>query len=430
KLTLLLSFLIFNLSLSNAQTITTMIGNGIKGSNGNGGQATSAQIETPVRVIIDKSGNFYVTEPDYNDIRKINKSGVISLFKNGFNYPTDLSIDDSGNIYLMDAGNYEVKKINTSGTITVIAGNGTAGNSGNGGKATAANIDCGGISVDDSGNIYIAQSQQNNIRKINRKGIISTIAGNGINGFSGDGGPATNAEFSTPVDATVDSKGNIYIADEGNSRIRKIDKSGIITTIAGNGIAGYSGDGGPADSAELSSPNAPALDANGNIYFSDLMNNCIRVISSSTNIITTVTGNGTAGYIGDNGSATSAELTTPASVTIDSIGDMYIADYGNSVVRMVKKGLLNSINQFASNSVCNIFPNPSNGNFTITMDRIISKSQIEVYNILSEKVYTEALRQDQGDNKIDLSGQLPGIYLYRITSDKGEYIASGKLIID
>ena len=217
-----------------------------------------------------------------------------------------MAVDASGNLYIADTGNNRIRKVSATGIITTVAGNGSAGYSGDGGPATSAQLDGPeGVAVDGSGNLYIADTCNNRIRKVSATGIITTVAGNGSAGYSGDGGPATSAQLSLPAGVAVDGSGNLYIADSGNNRIRKVSATGIITTVAGNGSPGYSGDGGPATSAQLNQPAGVAVDASGNLYIADSSNNRIRKVSA-TGIITTVAGNGFDGYSGDGGPATSA----------------------------------------------------------------------------------------------------------------------------
>jgi sugar lactone lactonase YvrE len=224
------------------------------------------------------------------------------------------------------------------GHIASQAGNGVLGYSGDGGPAASAEFSSPtGVAVDSSGNLYIVDADNNRIRKVTAStGIITTVAGNGTAGYSGDGGAATSAELDTPFGVAVDASGNLYIVDVNNDRIRKVTAStGIITTVAGNGTWGYSGDGGTATSAELFSPFGVAVDASGNLYIADSGNNRIRKVTASTGIITTVAGNGTAGSTGDGGAASSAELSYPTGVVVDSLGNFYIADYNNNKVRTV-----------------------------------------------------------------------------------------------
>jgi sugar lactone lactonase YvrE len=221
-------------------------------------------------------------------------------------------------------------------TITTIAGTGGYGGSGDGGPATSAQLwDPRGVAVDSDGNIYIADPGNYRIRKVDSSGNITTFAGNGTPGYSGDGESATSAQLNNPNGIAVDSLGNIYIADQYNYRIRKVDSDGKITTIAGNGTPGYSGDGGPATSAQLYNPSGVAVDSDGNIYIADNNNYRVRKVDSSGKI-TTFAGTGTAGYSGDGGPATLAQLNWPYGVAVDSVGNIYIADRSNNRIRKVK----------------------------------------------------------------------------------------------
>ena len=214
-------------------------------------------------------------------------------------YPYGVAVDGNGNVYIADEYNNRIRKVSAAGIITTVAGNGTAGYSGDGDTATLAELNHPvGVAVDGSGNVYVVDGQNQCIRKVSVTGIITTIAGNGTSGYSGDGGPATAAELWYPIAVAVDVSDNVYIADYGSNRIRKVSAAGIITTIAGNGTAGYSGDGGAATSAELYNPVGVAVDGSGNVYESEVNNNRIRKVSAA-GIITTIAGNGTAGFGGD-----------------------------------------------------------------------------------------------------------------------------------
>ncbi|HEX7415421.1 MAG TPA: NHL repeat-containing protein, partial [Bacteroidia bacterium] len=251
------------------------------------------------------------------------------------NYPTGVVIDALGNLYIADQSNNRIRKVTTTGIISTFAGNGTWSYSGDGGQATAAEFKTPtGVAIDAVGNLYIADYYNSRIRKVNTAGIISTFAGNGTAGYSGDGGQATSAELHYPFGVAVDASGNLYIADNQNNRVRKVNSSGIISTIAGNGTAGYNGDGWNATAAELQEPTSIAFDASGNVYIADAGNMRIREVNTS-GIISTFAGNGIQGYSGDGYAATNAELNLPTGVAIDASGTVYIADRANNVVRRV-----------------------------------------------------------------------------------------------
>lgn len=251
-----------------------------------------------------------------------------------FNSPTRFAFDASGNIYVCDQGNHCVRKIDLSGTITTVAGTGTLGTTGDGGPATAALLwQPNGVVVDPMGNIYIGD-QSGRIRKVDAiTGIITTFAGMLGGGYSGDGGPAIAARIGGIDGLYMDAAGNIYIADN-SARIRKINSAGIINTIAGNGVMGFSGDGGPATAAQIDIPNGITGDASGNLYFCARIPNRVRKIDAA-GIITTVAGVGTFPYSGDGGPATNAGISNPRGVAVDNVGNLYISDWGGHRIRFV-----------------------------------------------------------------------------------------------
>jgi sugar lactone lactonase YvrE len=335
--------------------INTTAGNGTAGFSGDGGAAISAELHGDNAVAVDGAGNMYIADYYNNRIRKVTAStGVISTVAGngtaGFsgdggaatsaeiNGPGDIAVDSAGNIYISDLNNNRVRKVTAStGVISTVAGNGTKGFTGDGGAATSAEIGPNGVGVDTAGNLYMADELNNRIRKVTAStGIISTVAGNGTAGFTGDGGAATSAELNVPDGVLVDSAGNIYISDHNNERIRKVTAStGKISTIAGNGTAGYSGDGGAATSAELNGPGGLALDGAGNLYIGDFGNNRVRKVTVSTGVISTAAGNGVAGYSGDGGPPASAEMNGPSGIALDKTGNLYIADFGNERIRLI-----------------------------------------------------------------------------------------------
>jgi sugar lactone lactonase YvrE len=253
--------------------------------------------------------------------------------------PSGIAFDGGGNMFVADSNNNVIRRVDAStGEITTIAGTGIAGYSGDGGQATGAQLNRPThVVFDQTVNLYITDANNQRVRKVDAlTGIITTLAGTGVAGYSGDGGPATSAELNFPDGVGLDGDGNLYIGDALNNRIRKVTAAtGVITTVAGNGVAGYSGDGGQATNAELNFPSRPALDAAGNLYIADYQNNRIRRVDTSTGIIATVVGNGVGGFSGDGGLATIAELNGPISVTVDALGNLYIGDINNARIRVV-----------------------------------------------------------------------------------------------
>ncbi|GAB3997844.1 hypothetical protein GCM10028807_43950 [Spirosoma daeguense] len=335
--------------------ITTIAGNGTQGSTGDNGSATSAQISFFAGPLVDASGNVYITSFFNNQIRKVSTNGTITRvtgLANGAGYyngdgiqatdaalasPLGLAIA-SGNLFIADRGNQRIRKVNTSGIISTIAGPNNAGFSGDGGLATSARLNSPiDVKGDGNGNFFFAETSIGRIRKVDAGGIVTTVAGMSLAGFSGDSGPATSARLAIPYGILPDGNGNFYIADTYNNRIRKVNTDGIITTIAGNGTAGFGGDNGPATNAQLKLPYNVALDKAGNLYIADSDNNRIRKINTN-GAITTIVGTGIAGYGGDGGSATSAQLNFPTGLALDAANNLYISDNRNHRIRRVTPG--------------------------------------------------------------------------------------------
>jgi len=279
--------------------ISVFAGNGGTGPTGDGGPATAASFDEPYQLACDNAGNVYVCDELNNLVRIINASGIINTFAGSKN----------GSLGLLE----NVPAID------------------------AQIIQPSGVAADTAGNVYISQFYEGRVRFVNPSGIINTIADlNGMEGYSGDGGMAVNAKIKEPQCVATDNKGNIYFADYGNQVIRVIDANGIIRTFAGNGSKGYGGDGGPATQALLNNPTTIAADNFGNVYIGDVYNQRIRKVDAN-GIITTFAGNGTAGYSGDGGPASNAQLNYTSSLAVDAAGNVYIADNGNNRVRRVNK---------------------------------------------------------------------------------------------
>ncbi len=323
--------------------ISTVAGDGTAGFSGDGGSASSAQIDNPSAVAIDTNGNLYIADEYNNRIRKVDvTTGKISTVAgdgsrgdSGLDSPSRVALDANGNIYISDTRNYRIRKLDVAtGYISTVAGNGTEGFSGDGGLAINAQLGFSwgyGLAVDANGNIYITDYENHRIRKVYAStGLISTVAGNGTSGHSGDGGPATDARLNYPTDLALDTNGNIYIVDYGSNLIRKVDiATGNISTVAGDG---NSGDGGPATSARLDEPRGITVGANGDIFISEDSDH-IRKVSASSGYISTIAGNGVSGDSGDGGPATSAQINNPDGMAINANGDIYFADFRNDRIR-------------------------------------------------------------------------------------------------
>jgi sugar lactone lactonase YvrE len=345
--------------VSASGVINTVAGNGTTGSTGDGGPATSAAVNAR-RVATDNFGNLFIA--DFNGagsrVRKVNSAGIISTFagngtlgfggdsksaiSEGLDGPSGLAVDSSGNLYIGDFNDYRIRKVDAAGVITTIAGNGTLGLCaatcpGDGGPATSASMNSPyGIVLDSSGNLYFADASNGRVRKVDIGGVIHTVAGGGTLGL-GDGGPATSAQLSEPLAVVLDANGNLYIGDFRDFRVRKVNTAGIINTVAGNGTAGFNGDGGAATSAQLSMPTGLAVDTAGNLYIGD--GSRVRKVDS-LGTISTFAGNGIPGFSGDGGPATSAELGTVDGLSFDNAGNLYISDGNNRIRKVDTRGVI------------------------------------------------------------------------------------------
>ncbi len=257
--------------------------------------------------------------------------------------PCSIAFDASGNLIFSDNRNARVRKITPAGIITTIAGTGVSGFSGDGGPATAAKLTIpGGLAFDAHHNLYVTDGFNARVRKIDTNGIITTVAGNGTSVFAGDGGPATAASFQNPDNVAFDSIGNMYISDWQNNRLRKVDTFGIVRTIAGNGSIGFGGDGGPATAAGLS-VGTFLFDRKGNILLGDPYNHRIRKIDTA-GIITTFAGNGTAGFAGDGGPASAATFYSPDFLIYGPNGSIILSDELNHKLRKIDtNGIVSTI---------------------------------------------------------------------------------------
>jgi hypothetical protein len=372
--------------VTNSGIITTVAGNGTNGNSEEGSKATSAKLLSPYGIAVDSIGNIYFIDGNVY-VRKITSTGNIeNIAGNGIlgdatgdggdakkaqlGYPFEITIDKLGNLYF--GNKREIRKISSSGIISRYAGNGSVFYSGDGGFATNAEMNqIEGISIDNYNNLFVVD--ENRIRKITSDGIITTIAGNGKQGFSGDGGLAIEASLNDPSDIIIDTLNNIYIAE--NNRIRKVTPEGIISTYAGNGNNTYSGDEGLAINAGIGWPTRLTIDSNQNIYFTDNLNSVVRVISIN-GIIKTVAGTGIRATSSQSGDlAIKTSLFNPFAITLDNKNNIYFSDLGANIIRKVTK----------SNGIISTIAGTTNGynseNGLATLAQLISPQAIALDSI-------------------------------------------------
>jgi RHS repeat-associated protein len=334
--------------------ITTVAGNGIHGYSGDGGPATQAKLWSPSGVAVGADGSLYIADWANHRIRRVASDGIITTVAgNGICsysgdvgpatqaslcYPSGVAVSADGSVYIADSGNHRIRRVAQDGIITTVAGNGTQGYSGDGGPATQAGLyGSYGVDVGADGSLYIAESSNHRIRRVAPDGIITTVAGNGTEEFSGDGGPATQASLYFPYALTVGADGSLFIADRGNHRIRRVSPDGIITTVVGNGTYGRV-DGGPATQTGLIYPSGLAVGADGSLYIAESINPVIRRVGSD-GIITTVAGTGATGNPADGVPATKARLQILDGVAIGPDGSVYAADNYDHRIRRISPTL-------------------------------------------------------------------------------------------
>lgn len=448
----ILFFLLLTSIRTHAQTylISTVAGSGLYGYTGDGAQATAANLAGPDAVAVADSGAFYIVQGTNHVVRKVKPSGVVVTVAGSgtsgysgdgsaatmakLSSPTDVAIDTAGNIYIADMGNNVVRKVSKTGVITTVAGSSMAGFSGDGGPATMAKLSSPtAVAVDTFGNLYISDMSNYRIRKVNAAGIISTFAGMGTSGFSGDGLAATSAGISSVSGIAADRIGNVFFVDQLNNRIRKINPAGIISTVAGTGTSGRTGDNGPATAATFQYPNKIAVDTKGNLYIGDGNNNVVRKIGVNDTIYT-IAGKDSSGFSGDGGLATKAKLLNPRGVAVDTAGKIYIADAGNNRIRKMTKKNTTAVYAVNKKHDLEVFPNPSGGELWIK-GRVedpgaVGAIFITIANVMGQTVYEqmEPVRNGIVNAHIKPGFDFPGgTYLLSIRS--GTLVETQRLII-
>ncbi len=398
------------------------------------------------------------------------------------NGPQNIALDNAGNIYIVDYYNFRVRKIKKyNNNIVTFAGNGISGNNGNGTAATNAQVNPKGVACDFRGNVYISDNMHHVIRKVNALNIISTYAGTGVQGYTGDNGAATLATFNSPFGLACDKKGNLYVADAGNHVVRMIDTFGKVTTVAGDGTAGYMGDGLPATVARLDSPfavavtnsgafyiadhnnnvvrmvdaagqmstfagdgafaysgdnglainasfNYPtgvAVDTAGNVYISDSYNNVIREVEAATGIINTVVGNGFPGFGGDLGGPLGANLFHPYGIAVDSFNNIFICDVNNQRVRKVYTSTV-SVGNDPLAAQPEVFPNPFEGDITVTDLR--KNDRVCLYDMVGRAMTTAWIVDTDGAQTFTTGDLAKGVYVLQVTDAAGNNRASIKMV--
>ena len=384
--------------INTAGIIFTIAGNGAANFSGDGGQATNAELNGPIGITLDTQDNLYIADEGNNRIRMVNSAGIINTV----------------------AGN--------GGT----AGNTADG----GQASSAYIPGPSGLTFDQAGNLYVSVAYYDSrVRVINTVGIINTKAGFYYGSpimqsceYSGDGGQATDAYFCNPNGISFDAFGNLYIIDQSNNRIRMVNTAGIISTVVGTGTAGHIGDGGQATAADIDQAQNITLDTQGNLYIADAANNRIRKVSTN-GIIETIVGTGVAGYSGDNGPANVAELNYPIGIVLDAFDNLYIADANNNRIRKVSNVSTLGMHPFAVNSEqVLIWPNPAGNSLSLTLSKGAGSASLRMYDVLGNETAIPTLSLVEGNTStIDVSNLQEGVYFVQVKTKEG--VVTKKIIV-
>jgi len=407
-----------------SQTITTIAGTGSSGFSGDGGLATTAQLNLPFNITFDKSDNIFIADTYNNSIRKIDsESGIISTvvgtadkkLVSELKTPTGLTFDNYNNLFIADLANLRIRKVNldTGSSITLVGEKSET-------EFPNINATLGGpfsVVFDKKGDLYISINGDSKVSKVEfSTGIVTTIAGTQEIGYSGDGKAAKISQLANPTGLALDGKGNLYIADSGNERIRKVNlDTGIITTVAGTGERGYTKDGGLAIYAELANPIGLAVDKKGDLFFVDRGNNLVRKINTTTGVISTIAGTGEAGFSGDGELAKNAKLSNPTGLAFNNEGDLFIVDRGNNRIRKIS-GLSQVVEEteFVLEDNISVYPNPSTDKITIELKRNVELNNALLFDIAGNKIQVQLTEKTLNVSKLPR-----GIYVLRLVTSKG-----------
>lgn len=418
KIFILLSFFFF--VNAKAQYVSTFAGSTQGFVNGT---ATTAKFNWPMGIAIDTEGTIFVVDSANYIIRKITSAGVVSTFAGSgiggfadgiasvaqFNGIDGLAVDTAGNVYVADTNNHRIRKISAAGVVSTLAGS-TQGYANGIGTAARFN-NPSGVAVDAAGNVFVTDTFNYRIRKITPAGVVSTLAGSGIAGFAN--GLGTAAQFNKTYGIAVNDTGSIFVADALNHRVRKITASGVVTTFAGS-VYGYANGNGIA--AKFSYPYGITVDATDNVYVTDAEDNRIRKITI-VGMVSTLAGSGIGGFA--DGIGTTAQFINPCGVTVDAVGSVFISDATNHRIRKITNSL--STADYNQNQVL-IYPNPVSSIINIDLGDSIA-SEVILFDMNGRVMQTENIVNSSG---IEISNLANGMYLMQITTDKG--VVSKKIV--
>lgn len=404
------------------QTISTIAGNGSSGFSGDGGAAIDARLNLPFNITFDASDNVYIADTYNNSIRKIDsETGIISTIfgtadkkeVSELKTPTGLTFDNFNNLYIADLANLRIREYNVkSGKSLTLAGEKN--------ERDVPNIKTSlvgpfNLVFDHKGNLYVSTNGDSKVSKINfYTGEVTTIAGTGESGFSGDGGPAKDAKLSNPTGLALDNNDNLYISDSGNERIRKVDlNTGIISTVAGTGETGFSNEGNYALKTNLSNPLGLAVDKKGDLYIVDRGNNRVIKVNMETKIVSTIAGTGETGFSGDGGNAKDARLSNPTGLAFNNDGDLFIVDRGNNRIRKIS-GLSHYDESVVLENKILIYPNPSTDKVTVDLKEPSKLKEVSLFDLKGKNIQIQI-----SDNSINVSKLPRGMYVLRVTTTEG-----------